>query len=76
VFDWPKDGELIVPGLASRPIQAFLLSGNQPLKAAAEDHRVKVFLPAEAPDKIATVVALDVEGRPPRTGNSPRRSHS
>ncbi len=64
VFDWPKDGELIVPGLASRPIQAFLLSGNQPLKAAAEDQHVKVFLPAEAPDKIATVVALDIEGRP------------
>ncbi len=64
VFDWPKDGELIVPGLASRPIQAFILAGNQPLQTSAENDRVTISLPAEKADKIATVVALDIEGAP------------
>ncbi len=64
VFDWPKNGQLVLPGLANTPVKALLLAGNQGLQVATDNHRVTIALPAEAPDKIATVVALDIQGTP------------
>ena len=64
VFDWPASGQLVLPGLANKPIKAFLLAGNQPLAVASGKNGASISLPAEAPDKIATVVALEIEGRP------------
>ncbi len=62
VFDWPKDGKLLVPGLASDVHKAYLLADKQraSLKTARGDAGVTIDLPAEAPDPTDTVIVLDV----------------
>ena len=63
VFDWPK-GELVVPGLKNHVTKAYLLADatqtNLPVTTAANGTSIK--LPAEAPDKIASVVVLEIGG--------------
>ena len=66
VFDWPKDGELVVPGLKNQVTKAYLLADGDrsPLTVTASDEGVTVKLPAAAADKIAAVVVLEIEGKP------------
>jgi alpha-L-fucosidase len=66
VFDWPKDGELLVPGLKNQVTKAYLLADadRSPLAATAGDEGVTVKVPAETSDKIASVVVLEIEGKP------------
>jgi alpha-L-fucosidase len=64
VFDWPANGKLVLQGLANKPVKAFLLDGNQPLDFASADNQVAVALPENAPDNHATVIALDIKGKP------------
>jgi alpha-L-fucosidase len=67
VFNWPR-GELNVPGLKNKVKQAYLLADAsenakaQLLEVAQSEDGVTVKLPAKAPDKIASVVVLDIEG--------------
>ncbi|NLS94939.1 MAG: alpha-L-fucosidase [Planctomycetaceae bacterium] len=60
VFDWPADGKLTVP-VKNKVLGAECL-GVGKLDAKAADGSVVIALPEEAPDKIATVIVLDVEG--------------
>lgn len=64
VFDWPKDGKLVVPGLLSEPRKASLLrSGDsQPLDVGRKDDAVVVSLPAKAPNEMDSVVVLELKG--------------
>jgi alpha-L-fucosidase len=62
VFDWPADGQLLVPGLRSKVTRAYLLAGDQTVKTAAGDDGLLVSLPAQPLDPVATVVVLDVTG--------------
>ncbi len=62
VFDWPDDGELLVPGLHNRPRSARLLDGNVRLRARQTDDGVVIRLPATAPDPMASVIRLQVRG--------------
>jgi alpha-L-fucosidase len=66
VFDWPKDGRLVVDGLFNETKTAVLLTAGGPrtLAASREGTAVVVQVPAEAPDPIDSVVVLDVAGRP------------
>lgn len=66
VFDWPSSGELVVPGLTNAVRKAYLLSDSKhaALKTVKGDDRVTVHVPAAAPDAIASVVALEIEGTP------------
>lgn len=61
VFQWPKDGKLVVPQLSGKPIAARLLDGKKQVPLDASDGGATVTLPSEAPDKIATVVAVEVK---------------
>jgi alpha-L-fucosidase len=73
VFNWPQ-GELLVPGLKNKVKVAYLLADAkkdgkrhlltpaQLLDVAKSEDGVTVKLPEEAPDKIASVVVLDIEG--------------
>jgi len=65
VFDWPQ-GELAVPGLKNNVEKAYLLAdaSRNPLAVKAREDAVLVKLPAQAPDKIASVVVLEIEGEP------------
>jgi alpha-L-fucosidase len=66
VFDWPKDSRLVVPGLSNEPVMATLLADpkHEPLALARRGADVVILLPHEAPDRIDTVVALDIRGKP------------
>lgn len=63
VFDWPADGKLVVPALANKVTGARLVMGNRSLTAKNENGNVVIRLPENAPDKIATLVQLDVTGK-------------
>ena len=64
VFDWPTDGQLLVPGLTNKVTKAYLLTDPQKKSLPVEqsDDRTTIQLPGEAPDPIASVVVLEVEG--------------
>ncbi len=64
VFDWPRDGKLVVPGLASDVTSARLLDGGQALQTARDGESVVVSLPAAAPDPVSSTVVLQVNGKP------------
>jgi alpha-L-fucosidase len=64
VYDWPANGQLVIPGLANKPVRAFLLEGGAPLAFAVANNTVCINVPAAAPDNVASVVALDIRGAP------------
>lgn len=64
VFDWPA-GPLVVPGLKNRVQRAYLLADrSRSLAVSATPSGISVVLPKEAPDRVATVVVLEIEGIP------------
>jgi alpha-L-fucosidase len=64
VFDWPTDGKLDVP-ISNKPVKAYLLADKETsLAITAADKGVQIALPASAPDSIASVVALEIDGQP------------
>jgi alpha-L-fucosidase len=70
IFQWPKDGALLVP-LQNQVSSARLLADpGHPLAVTVSSDGVRVRLPASAPDAIATVVALQIAGEPQVIGAS------
>jgi alpha-L-fucosidase len=63
VFDWPTDGRLLVPGLRTAVRSARLLGGGT-LETSRDREGVVVRVPAAAPDAIASVIELQLEGEP------------
>ena len=64
VFDWPKDGKLIVP-LGNKIKKAYLLADpNSSLKVTAGKGNSSIQLSAYSPDKIAAVIAIQFDGEP------------
>jgi alpha-L-fucosidase len=64
VFEWPADGRLALPGLRNRVTSARLLAGGPRLRAEGTSDGVTLSLPAAAPDAIASVVRVEVAGKP------------
>jgi alpha-L-fucosidase len=66
VFEWPRDGRLVVDGLLNLPVRAFLLSDAKeaPLDTTRNGDALVVAVPPNAPDPTDSVVVLDVAGRP------------
>jgi alpha-L-fucosidase len=62
VFEWPADGKLVVPGLKSPVQRAWLLANGAALKAENSADGVVVHVPATAPNKISTTVAVKIAG--------------
>jgi alpha-L-fucosidase len=62
VFSWPKDGKLVVPGLRNNVIAGRLLAGGAEVTAAKTEAGTTLTLPATAPDAIASVIALELDG--------------
>jgi len=62
VFDWPSDGKLLLN--ADLEIQqAILLHSKSLLKFNRTKGGILINLPAEMPDKIASVIKLDIKGK-------------
>ncbi len=66
VFDWPKTGELVVPGIYNAAKNAYLLADadRSPLAVTRDEDALVIGLPKEAPDSINSVVVLEIEGKP------------
>lgn len=64
VFDWPKDGKLVVPGLKNAVISARLLAGGKKLTAQNQEDGVVISLPPAAPDNISSTIVLKLKGAP------------
>lgn len=64
VFDWPKDGRLVIPGLASEVQSASVLGADGKAEAKQEGPNVVISLPAVAASTMPVVVKLDVAGKP------------
>ncbi|HEU0228337.1 MAG TPA: alpha-L-fucosidase [Arachidicoccus soli] len=62
VFNWPKDGVITVPGLKNKVTKAMILANGVTLKTSLTPNGLAVNLPANAPDKIASVIKLTVVG--------------
>jgi len=60
VFKWPATGKFELPGLQSKVTKAYLLADRKELKVDQTDAGVSLALPAEAPDKIASVICLEI----------------
>jgi alpha-L-fucosidase len=65
VFDWPKNGKLVLPGLKNNPSSITLMQGGGALKGKAlkgEESGISITVPKEAPDPISTVIKIEIEG--------------
>ena len=62
VFDWPRDGHLLLPGLKNEVQSASLLSGGARLAVEARDGGIQITTPAACPDPISSTVVLKVKG--------------
>jgi alpha-L-fucosidase len=62
VFDWPKEGKLVVPGIGKKNITAVYLLADAdcaPLPVTAKPESIEIEVPAKAPDAVASVVVLE-----------------
>lgn len=64
VFDWPKDGKLIVPMNTKIKSAVLLAAPKLKLKISKLKGQVLIQLPSYAPDKNVSVVALEFDGEP------------
>ncbi len=62
VFNWPQNGKLPVPMPNKVTAARLLAKPGQTLETTVTPIGVEIHLPAAAPDAIASVIALDVEG--------------
>jgi alpha-L-fucosidase len=62
VFEWPKDGKLVLVGMKDVPREAYLLADHKPLAIAPGDSGFVLTLPRNAPSSISSVIVL-VGGR-------------
>ena len=60
LFKWPASGKFEVQGLQSKVTKAYLLAGRKELKVEQTAGGVSLTLPAEAPDKIASVICVEI----------------
>jgi alpha-L-fucosidase len=62
VFEWPKDGNLVVPGLKNKVTSAKLLADGKTLKTKTDDNGLVITVPEKSSDPIATVIKLELKG--------------
>lgn len=62
VFEWPKDGNLVVPGLKNKITSAKLLADGKAVKTKTDEMGLVITLPEKASDPVATVIKLELKG--------------
>jgi alpha-L-fucosidase len=72
VFDWPKNGELRIPGLKTRFSDVYLLSNpKQKFNWMFNDGDALIYAPAVIFDPINTVIVLETKGKLEINSNMP-----
>jgi alpha-L-fucosidase len=69
LFDWPQDRRLVLPGLKNPVVRAYMMENEQARLETTRQQgdlgeEVVVALPAEPTDKIASVVVVELTGKP------------
>lgn len=64
VFDWPTNGQLVVPGLKNAAVSAKLLANGSALKFKKTAEGLSIKVPSVAQDENATVIKLVIKGKP------------
>ena len=65
VFEWPDSGQLTIPALSNKSNGASLVATPETkLTVDSAGNQWVIELPAAAPDPIATVIKIEVEGMP------------
>lgn len=64
VFDWPKDGRLVLPPLDQKATNAYLLADPQrnPLSIEADKDQLTISLPTAPTDPNVSVIVVDMNG--------------
>lgn len=62
VFDWPKDGKLVVPTLRSQVESVRLLADGSKLTSAPSDQGLVITVPKNAPDEISSTIVVKTAG--------------
>jgi alpha-L-fucosidase len=68
VFDWPKDGKILVP-TTNQVVSAKLLTNGKSVSANNGTDGVEISVPSTAPDPIASVIKLELKGKVSATGS-------
>ncbi len=63
VFNWPKDGKLVVPGVSNKIVSTKIFGSAEKATTKSGDNTVELSLPANAPNTYASVVKLVVSGK-------------
>jgi alpha-L-fucosidase len=63
VFDWPKEGKLLVPGLKNEIVAAKTLGSSQTLKTEIGQTGLTIMVPEKAPGPFATVIKIELLGK-------------
>ncbi len=61
VFEWPKDGKLIVPGFSQTAASATLLAGEKSLDTKSGTEGLEISIPENAPDAVVSVIKVVVK---------------
>jgi alpha-L-fucosidase len=72
VFEWPKDGKLLIPGLNNGVVSVKLLANGSSLKKEKTAEGLIIQVPAQAIDPSATVIKLEVKGKVGNDGAKPK----
>ncbi len=73
VFNWPKDGQLLVPALKNSVVSAILLANETQLSSLQTKDGLVISLPTSAPNQIASVVRLEVKGMVAKGNSEPKK---
>jgi alpha-L-fucosidase len=63
-FQWPENGRFTLPPLQGTPTRAVLLEGERSQEIQKAGDQTVIRLPQEMPDKVATVLAVDLKPTP------------
>ncbi len=64
VWNWPANGELVVPGLKNQILGARMLSSKKRLNALHGANGVAISVPKVAPDALSSTILLEIAGAP------------
>jgi alpha-L-fucosidase len=58
VFDWPKDGKLVVKGVSGKVKKVYLLAGGRKLKNNVAEDRITIDVPVNPPGQFSNTIAV------------------
>jgi alpha-L-fucosidase len=65
VFDWPENGEILLPGLSNTPLQARSLAvPNRRHEIRSSEEGVVIFLSSLQDSEISSTIIVEIEGDP------------